>query len=304
MDRLTSMRVFVEVAATGSQTAAAARLDMSRAMVTRYLAELESWLGERLMHRTTRHLSLTDAGQECLQRCRLVLEQVGDLENSAGLRNAQPKGLIRVTSVLSFGRLYLAPAVADFVARYPEVQVEMLLQDRTMNLVEERIDLAIRISNDLDPALFARKLAPCRSVICAAPDYLARHGTPQTLEELSQHNCLTYTHFSKSEWRFSREGQSASVQVSGNITANEASVLLEVALAGAGISMMPTYLVGPLIDSGALVVLFPEWQPLELGIYAVYASRRYIPLSVRAFLDFLAERLGPVAVWDQLTKSD
>lgn len=298
MDRLTAMRVFVEVVDSGSQTAAADKLELSRAMVSRYLAELEHWLGERLLHRSTRRLSLTDAGQECLQRCRQVLEQVGDLENSAGLRHTQPKGLIRITAVMSFGRMYLAPAVAEYVARYPDVHVDMLLLDRTVNLVEERIDLAIRISNDLDPALFARKLAVCRSVICAAPAYLQRHGVPQTLEDLSRHNCLTYTHFGKSEWRFMRDGQPYSVQVGGNISANEVACLLEVALAGAGVAMMPTYLVAPLIRSGQLQVLLPEWQALELGIYGVYASRRYIPQTLRTLLDFLAEKLR-AEQWDQ-----
>lgn len=300
MDRITAMRVFVEVVDSGSQTAAADKLDMSRAMVTRYLAELEQWLGERLLHRTTRRLSLTDAGQDCLLRCRQVLEQVGDLESSAGVRSAEPKGLIRITTVMSFGRLFLAPAIAEYVARYPQVQVDMQLLDRTVNLVEERIDLAIRISNDLDPSLVARRLAPCKSVICATPAYLEKNGTPQALEDLAQHNCLTYAHFGKSQWRFTRDGQAESVQVGGNISANEAATLLEVALAGAGITMQPTYLAAPLLRSGALVAVLPQWQPLEMGIYGVYASRRYLPPALRTLLDFLAERLGPKPAWDRL----
>ncbi len=300
MDRITAMRVFAEVVDSGSQTAAAENLDMSRAMVTRYLAELEQWLGERLLHRTTRRLSLTDAGQDCLLRCRQVLAQVSDLESSAGMRNAEPKGLIRITAAMSFGRLHLAPAITEYVARYPLVQVDMQLLDRTVNLVEERIDLAIRISNDLDPNLVARKLAPCRSVICATPAYLEKNGIPQRLEDLAQHNCLTYAHFGKSQWRFSRNGMPESVQVSGNISANEVSTLLEVTLAGAGISMQPTYLAAPLLHSGALVTVLPQWQPLEMGIHGVYASRRYLPPALRTLLDFLAERLGPEPAWDKL----
>lgn len=241
------MRVFVEVVDTGSQTAAADKLEMSRAMITRYLAELEQWLGERLLHRTTRRLSLTDAGQECLLRCRQVLEQVDDLKDSAGLRNAEPKGLIRVTSAMSFGKAHLAPAIAEYVICCPQVQVDMQLLDRTVNLVEERIDLAIRISNDLDPNLVARRLSTCRSVICAAPVYLEKHGVPQILDDLVRHNCLTYTHFGKSQWRCVRDGQLESVQVGGNISANEVTSLLEVALAGGGISMQPSYLVAPFV---------------------------------------------------------
>ncbi len=294
MDRLTAMRVFVEVVDAGNQTAAAERLDMSRAMVTRYLAEVEGWLGERLLHRTTRRLSLTDAGQECLLRCRQVLENVDDLVSSAGQRSTEPRGLIRVTTSTSFGRHFLAPAVTAYAERYPEVRVDMQLSDQTVNLVEERIDLAIRFSNDLDPSLVARRLGTCRSAICAAPAYLAKHGTPQTLDELEQHNCLTHSYFGKSQWQFLRNGVAESVQVGGNISANEVSSLLEVALAGAGIVELPFYLAGSFLDSGALIALLPEWIPTELGIHGVYASRRYLPPTLRTLLDFLAERLAEV----------
>lgn len=292
MDRLTAMRVFVSVVDTGSQTQAAERLDMSRAMVSRHLAELEAWLGERLLHRTTRRLSLTDAGETCLQRCRQVLEQVDELENSAGQRNAEPRGLIRVTAAMSFGQHFLARAISDYVTRHPQVQVDMLLLDRTVNLVEERIDLAIRISNDLDPSLVARRLGVCRSVICAAPAYLARHGAPATLQDLARHNCLTYSYFGKSQWHCLRHGISESVQVSGNISANEVTSLLEVALAGGGITLQPHYLAAPLLHSGKLVALLPDWQALEMGIHGVYTSRRYQTPTLRSLLDFLAERLA------------
>lgn len=294
MDRLTAMRVFVEVVDAGSQTAAAERLDMSRAMVTRYLAEVENWLGERLLHRTTRRLSLTDAGQDCLARCRQVLEGVEDLVGSAGQRHAEPCGLVRVTTSTSFGRHFLAPAVAAYVERYPRVRVDMLLSDRAVNLIEERIDLAIRFSNDLDPHLIARRLGICRSVICASPAYLARHGAPQTLADLARHNCLTHAYFGKSEWHFTRNGVPAHVEVSGNLSANEVSSLLELALAGAGIAEVPLYIAGADLERGTLVPLLPEWQPTELGIHGVYASRRYQPPILRTLLDYLAERLVEV----------
>jgi DNA-binding transcriptional LysR family regulator len=293
------MRVFVEVIEQGSQTAAADRLDMSRAMVTRYLAELESWLGERLLHRTTRRLSLTDAGEECLAHCRQVLAEVAALEARAGERSRTPRGPIRVTAAASFGQAQLAPAIADYVARYPETRVDLLLVDRTVNLVEERIDLAIRISNDLDPSLVARKLAVCRSVICAAPDYLARHGEPATPAALAQHNCLTYSYFGRSEWHFQRAGMATVVQVGGNFSANEASVLMQAALAGAGIALQPTYLVAPCLRDGRLKRLLPEWEPLELGIYGVYASRRFVPLTLRTLLDHLVARFTPQPPWEQ-----
>ena len=292
MDRLTAMRVFVEVVDAGSQTAAAERLDMSRAMVTRYLGEVENWLGERLLHRTTRRLSLTDAGQDCLLRCRQVLEGVDDLVSAAGLRSAEPRGQIRVTTSMSFGRHFLAPAVAAYAERYSLVRVDMLLSDRTVNLVEERIDLAIRFSNNLDPNLIARRLGICRSAICAAPRYLATHGAPVTLQDLGQHNCLTRAYFGKSEWHFIRDGLPESVQVSGRLSANEVSSLLELALAGAGIAEVPLYIAKPYLVSGELIALLPEWQPAELGIHGVYASRRHQPAVLRSLLDFLAERLA------------
>lgn len=222
-----------------------------------------------------------------------MLENVDDLVSSAGQRNTEPRGLIRVTTSTSFGRHFLAPAVTAYTERYPEVRVDMQLSDQTVNLVEERIDLAIRFSNDLDPSLVARRLGiPGRSVLCAAPAYLAKHGTPRTLDELELHNCLTHSYFGKSQWQFLRNGVSESVQVGGNISANEVSSLLEVALAGAGIAELPFYLAGSSLDSGALIALLPEWEPTELGIHGVYASRRYLPQTLRTLLDFLAERLA------------
>lgn len=289
MDRLMAMQVFVSVVETGSQTRAAERLEMSRAMVSRHLAELEQWLGARLLHRTTRRLSLTDAGAECLARSRQVLAQVDALEDSAGLRHTGPRGLVRVTAAMSFGQQVLAPAVAAYLARYPQVRVDLVLLDRTVNLVEERIDLAIRISNDLDPALIARRLADCHSVICAAPAYLARCGVPVTLQALAGHNCLTYSCFGHSQWRCLHHGQPDSVEVSGNLSANEAATLLHAARAGAGVALLPRYLADPWLRNGELIALLPDWRPLTMGIYGVYASRRQTPATVRSLLDFLAE---------------
>ncbi|MBV8658892.1 MAG: LysR family transcriptional regulator [Burkholderiales bacterium] len=304
MDRLTAMRVFVEVADSGSQTAAADRLEMSRAMVSRYLAEMESWLGARLFQRTTRRLSLTDAGEACLMRSRAVLEQVGDLECNAGRSNAEPRGLIRVTAAMSFGQYHLAGAIADYVERYPQTQVDLLMVDRTVNLVEERVDLAVRITSELDPSLVARRLGPCRSVLCATPAYLARRGTPTRPEDLLAHNCLSYAQFGKGSWPLTYRGQPLPTAVQGNITANEASVLLKATLADAGISMQPTYLAAPLLRAGALVALLPDFPPAEMGIYGVYTSRRFIPPTLRTLLDFLAERLGPEPYWDRPSVGD
>jgi len=298
MDRITAMRVFVEVVEKGSLTAAADTLDLSRAVVTRHLAELEEWLGARLLHRTTRRLSLTDAGTASLAHCRRVLGEVDAMQIGLSERSSEPRGTVRVATTPSFGP-YLAPAIAAYVRRYPAAHVDLLLHDRTVNLVEERVDLAIRISNDLDPSLVARRLSVCRSVICASPDYLARCGVPQTIDDLARHNCLTYAYFGKSEWRFLHEGREVAVPVAGNISANEVKVLAEAALAGAGIAMQPTYMVAPYLRSGALVPLLPGYRVPEKGIYGVYSSRQFLPPILRTLLDFLAERFGDEPEWDR-----
>ncbi|WP_094807025.1 LysR family transcriptional regulator [Bordetella genomosp. 2] len=300
MDRLKAMQVFVEVVDRGSLSAAAQRLDMSRAMVSRYLAELEAWVGARLLHRTTRRLSLTPAGAETLPRCRRMLDLMGDMHEAVAAPDAEPRGQLRVSVSLSFGAAQLAGAVADFVDRYPGASVDLQLVDRIVNLVEDGIDLAVRITNELDPNLIARKLAPCRSAVCAAPAYLKAHGTPARPEDLVKHNCLTHTHFGKSLWRFRRDAEWVDVPVSGSITANDALLLARTAVRGSGIAMLPTYLAGPEIAAGRLVPLLTGTPPEELGIYGVYASRRQMPLILRTMLDFLAERFGD-APWDART---
>ena len=297
MDRLKAMQVFVEVADRGSLSAAAAHLDMSRAMVSRYLAELEEWVGVRLLHRTTRRLSLTPAGAETLPRCRRMLDLVGDMRDAVATPEAAPRGLLRVTAPMSFGTSQLVGVVSEFVARYPGAAVDLMLVDRAVNLVEERVDLAVRITNDVDPNLIARHLADCRSLVCAAPAYLERAGSPARAEDLSLHNCLTHSYYGRSLWRFVREGETVDVPVSGNITANEAVVLMRAALGGAGIALLPTYLAAPEVAAGRLRAILPECEPQVLGIHGVYASRRQMPLILRAMLDFLVERLGS-APWD------
>lgn len=292
MDRMTAMNVFVEVVERGSLTAAADALDMSRAMVTRYLAEVERWLGARLLHRTTRRISLTGPGEAALLRFRQMLAIGDELHGELATDNPEPHGLIRVTASVSFGQIHLAAAVAAFVKRYPLTRVELLLVDRVVNLVEERVDIAVRISRAIDPALIARRLAPCRSVLCAAPSYLAERGAPATADALAAHNCLTHHYVGKSVWHLQRDGRAIAVAVGGNISANEASLLLEAVRAGAGIAMLPTYQIAPLLRSGELIEVLPDYQVEGLDIHAVYASRRQLPTIMRSFLDFLVERFA------------
>src|SRR3990167_6380430 len=299
MDRITAISVFVEVADRGSLTAAADALDMSRAMVSRYLAELEAWIGPRLLHRPTRRVSLTPAGEAALSRCRAMLELGDDMRAALASPDALPHGRIRITCSTSFALSHMAAAVADYVARFPDTAVDMMVIDRAVNLVEERIDLAIRISNELDPALIARKLSVCRSVLCASPAYLQAHGVPQRPEDLANHNCLSHHYVGRSLWNLARDGDVISVAVNGNISANEATVLMEAVRANAGIAMLPTYQASPLLASGELIAVLPEYSLDVMGIYGVYASRRQMPLIVRSFLDFLADRFGDSPEWDR-----
>lgn len=298
MDRLNAMRVFVTVVDLGSQSAAADHLQLSRPVVSRYLAELEHWVGARLMQRTTRKLSLTAAGEQTLPRCRRLLELAGDLQAAVQQPNDAPRGALRISVSTSFGQAQLAPAIADYVRRYPAVKVELQMLDRTVNLVDERIDLAIRTSNDLDPNLIARRLTLCRSVICAAPAYLREHGTPLRVEQLSQHNCLTHAYFGHSLWHFEVDGQQVAVPVQGNISANESMTLQGAALAGAGIAMLPTYQAADALRSGALLRLIPEAKPQALNLNAVYTSRKHMPATLRSMLDFLAHRFKDEPPWD------
>jgi DNA-binding transcriptional LysR family regulator len=299
MDRLNAMRVFVTVVDLGSQSAAADHLQLSRPVVSRYLAELEDWVGARLMQRTTRKLSLTAAGQETLPRCRQLLELAGELQAAVQQPDDAPRGALRISVSTSFGQSQLVDAVAAYVQRYPAVKVELQMLDRTVNLVDERIDLAIRTSNDVDPNLIARRLSVCRSAVCAAPAYLRAHGAPQRVEELSRHNCLTHAYFGHSLWHFEVAGQQVAVPVSGNISANEAMTLQKAALAGAGIAMLPTYQAAEALRSGQLVRLLPEAKPRELNLNAVYTSRKHMPATLRSMLDFLVQWFKDEPVWER-----
>lgn len=295
MDRLTGIDVFIEVAERGSLTAAADALGMSRPMVTRHLAGLESWLGARLLHRTTRRISLTGPGEAALAGFRQMRGISAGLQDELASDNPEPHGMLRVTASVSFGQIHLAPAVAEFVQRHRQARIEMLMVDRIVNLVEERIDLAVRISRQIDPALIARRLASCRSVLCATPAYLDLHGTPGSAEALASHNCLTHHYVGKGVWRLRRDGREVAVSVAGNISANDASLLLEAVRAGAGIAMLPMYQVHPFLQRGELVALLPEYTLEAMGLHAVYASRRQQSPLLRSFVDFLSNRFSSEA---------
>lgn len=292
MDRFNAMQVFVKVAQSGSFTATADRLEMSRAMVSRHVAELERWLGARLLQRTTRKVTLTDAGEQCLRRCLQVLALVEEVEDEISPQDGVLRGQLRVTSSMSFGHAQLAAALSEFLERHPALKIDLDVGDRALNLVESRIDLAIRISSEPDPALIARPLAPCDSVLVASPAFLAERGTPGHPAELADYPCMGYANFGRSTWQFTRGDEREAVNVATRLTANEVTVLMQAACAGGGIALQPTYLVAPLIAEGRLFRVLPEWTPPRMTIYALYPSRRQLPAAVRALLDFLVERFA------------
>lgn len=294
MDRIIAARVFVSIAERGSMIAAADALDMSRAMVTRYLAEMEEWAGARLLHRSTRRLSLTDAGDITLARCRRMLEVADGMAVAAGDDADTPQGLLRITCSQSLAQAELAAAVGEYLKRYPRTAVDLQVNNRAVNLIEERIDLALRITNALEPNLIARQLGHCDSVVCAAPAYLKERGTPQRPQDLAGHNCLTYTYFGKSLWQFTgADGAAVSVPVSGNLSANDDLILLKAAEQGSGIALQPLYSAAPLIAAGKLVALLPGYTPSRMGIYGIYTSRQHMSPALRTMLDLLLTWFGP-----------
>jgi DNA-binding transcriptional LysR family regulator len=292
MDRLTAMQVFAEVAASGSFSATADKLDMSRAMVTRYVAELEQWLGTRLLQRTTRSVTLTDAGEHCLRRSRQMLALMENVEEETASHDGALRGQLRITCSVSFACAQMAAAVTDFLNLHPQLKIDLNASEGALNLVEARIDLAIRISAQPDPALIGRVLAPCTSVLVASPAYIAAHGLPQAPADLAAHRCLSYANFGKSVWKLSRDGEHTEVSVGGHFSANEATALLQAALAGGGIALQPTYLANPHLRDGSLLAMLPDWQLPDMAIHALYPSRKHLSPAVRAFLDFLVERFA------------
>jgi len=294
MDRLSAMQVFVEVASSGSFSATADKLDMSRAMVTRYVAELEQWLGARLLQRTTRSVTLTDAGEHCLRRSQQMLALMADVEEETSSPDNALRGQLRITCSVSFAYAQLAAVVADFLVQYPQLKIDLNASEGALNLVDARIELAIRISAEPDPALIGRVLAPCTSVLVASRSYLATHGGPENPADLATHRCLSYANFGKSVWTLRRGEEQTQVSVGSHFSANEATALLSAALAGGGIALQPTYLANRHLADGSLKQVLPEWTLPDMAIYALYPSRKNLSPAVRALLDYLVARFATV----------
>lgn len=291
MDRLTAASVLLETVARGSISAAAIHLNMSRAMATRYIGLMEEWAGARLLHRTTRRLSLTAAGEEVLPVCKQMLALMRDVGVVGQEAESAPKGMLRLTSSSIFAEYCLADALMGFLKAHPAVAVDLQIVDRTTNLAEDGIDLAIRVTKEIDPGVIARKLGTVRSVVCASPSYLAEHGTPTDVRDLAAHNCLTYAYYGRSVWHFRAQGENILVPVSGNFSTNEASIIVRTTLSGAGIALLPHFAASKAIEEGRLVHLLPEFQVESLCVFAIYLSRHRMPSALKALIEFLVNNL-------------
>ena len=292
MDKFLEMKTFAAVVDGGSFVQAADALDMSKPAVSRHVAELEQRLGVRLLQRTTRKLSLTEEGRLFYGRCKTVLADVEVAEEEITAQSVAVKGLIKVNVPVSFGLLELAPLWPDFMARYPEVQLDITLADRIVDLVEEGYDLAVRIARLPNSTLVSRKLASTRLVLCASPGYLKKHGRPKHPAELADHAVLSYSLLaSGDQWSFEGPQGPVAVTVKPVLRTNSGDTCIAAARKHKGVVLQPSFMVQADLQSGALVELMPTFRSIEFGIFAVYPTRQYVSPKVRALIDFLAKAL-------------
>jgi len=304
MARLDAMEIFAEVVEAEGFSAAARSLGVSKSAVSKQVGRLEDSLGVRLLNRTTRRLSLTEAGATFYAACRRVLEEAEAAERAVSNLSAAPRGLLKLNAPMSFGFLHMAPAIAEFHVRFPQIVIDAAMNDRFVDLVEEGYDVALRIGALRDSSLIARRVAPCRNVICASPDYLARRGRPEKPADLRDHDCLLYANTAQPrEWTFHTPGHSLGglekVKVDGPLIANNGDVLCGAAVSGMGIANLPTFIVSRHLREGRLQPLLPGFPPPEQGIHAVYPHSRNLSVKVRVFVDFLADHFGPDPYWDE-----
>jgi DNA-binding transcriptional LysR family regulator len=302
METFAGMRLFAEVVDSGSFSAAGRRLGVAASSVARGIGALENQLGARLLNRTTRKLGLTEAGRLYHERSRRILAEVEEARMSVTQLEAAPRGTLRLNVPVVFGRLHIAPALPDFLALHPALRIDLAMTDAFVDLVEEGVDLAIRIGELEDSSLIARRLAPNRRVLCASPGYLERHGVPTAPADLGEHDCLMYKQQNRSVWRLRNAGRVHEIKVSGSLLANNADALHVAALAGLGLTILPIWLVGRDIQRGALRIVLADYQvspgALDTNIYAVFPHSRHLSAKVRAFVDFLHQRFGPRPYWE------
>lgn len=293
MNRFQEMRVFVAVVEAGSFVGAADAVALSKAAVSRIVSELEQRLGVRLLHRTTRRLSLTDEGEVFFARCKDLLAGVEEAEAEITERSGQAVGVLKVSAPFSYGVLRLAPLWGGFLAAHPQIQLEVTLSDRFVDLVDEGFDVAIRIARLPSSSLVSRRLSATRMVLCASPGYLKRHGTPHQPADLAGHAVLAYSLLAAGDtWEFEGPDGPVAVRVQSRMRSNSGDICRAVALADQGIVLQPAFLVGEDLEAGRLVELMPEYKSPELGVYAVYPSRKHLLPKVRVLIDHLVAALG------------
>ena len=299
MDRFQALTAFARVVETGSFARAAERLDVSVSAVSRQVADLEAHLGARLLNRTTRRLSLTESGQVFYERCVQLLADLDEAEQAVTAASIVPRGTLRLTASISFGIRYLAPAIAAFATQHPQLRFDIELSDRPVDLVDEGLDLAIRIGDIGSQALIARRIGIAEIICCAAPSYLADHPAPRAPDDLRHHACLTYAYSSEGNlWRFAdASGAMHEVRVAGPMHANNGAMLTALCVAGGGIAVAPDFIVADDVRAGRLLRLMPGYTPPAISISAAYPSRRHLSAKVRAFIDFLALRYTSDPEW-------
>ena len=298
MDTLTAMSVFAAVVENNSLAGAARAKNISPSVVSKQLAALEDRLGVRLLNRTTRRISLTEVGSAYYDRCKRILADVDEAEVAVSQSHAAPRGRLKITAPTTFAHRHVAPHLPSFIARFPDVEVQLLVNDRIVDLVDEGIDLAIRISVLKDSSLIARKLANNVRSIVAAPEYLSRHGRPHVPDELIQHTLLTYPPGNQiNDWHFMVGGTETVIRAKGAIMTSNGDSILKAVQAGGGLAMLPSFMTGEHIKSGRLIEVLSEFVREDVPIYAVYPSSRHLSPKVRAFVDFLIETYGPQPYW-------
>ena len=287
MNQLEDMRLFVQTVDSGNFTAAADKLGLSKQFVSKRVIALEARLGVRLLNRTTRSLRTTETGLMYYEQASRMIQEVDGNEQAIARQNAAPRRRLRISAPMTFGTMHLSPLLPRFLAAYPDVVLELELNDRTVDLVAEGFDLGVRIGVLPDSSLIGHRVSLMEMVTCCSPDYLKRRGAPGKPAELQQHDCLPYGHKRHVEWTFSIQGKEKVVAVSGRLCANNGEVIRDAACAGLGYAHLPTFIVGDAIRSGALVTVLDEFRPPVLGVHTVYPSHRQPSLAVRAFADFM-----------------
>ena len=303
LDRITSMAVFVRTAQAGSLSAAAQAMGLSKSTVSKHLSALEEHLGVLLMNRTTRRLSLTELGVAYRDHAQRILAEIEETELAIQEHTVEPKGRLRINAPMSFGIGHIAPLLPGFMTAHPRVEVELVLDDRRVDLIEEGYDLAIRIGRLDDSTLIARRLAAVHFICAAADSYLARRRPITRPEDLAGHNCLRYSlNRQPSEWRFDRAGEGLAVKVAGTLTANNGEALREAAVSGLGVVFQPAFIVGADIASGRLVPLLTDWGTPVIDIHAVFPEQRRLQPKLRRFVDYMATELRRPGLWPEMPR--